>query len=47
MKIFLLFLVISFILGAKLSQATVHQRQWVIGSIVLVITATYYFFDQL
>lgn len=47
MKIFLLFLVMSFILGAKLQQATLQRRQWVISSIVVVMAATYFFFDQL
>jgi len=47
MKIFLLFLVTSFILGVKLEQATLHRRQWVISSIVVVTAAIYFFFDQL
>lgn len=47
MKIFLLFLVLSFILGAKLQQATLHRRLWVMSNIVLVTVAIYFFFDQL
>lgn len=47
MKIFLLFLVMSFILGTKLQHATLHRQQWVISSIVLVTVAIYFFFDQL
>lgn len=47
MKIFLLFLVLSFILGAKLQQATLHRRLWVMSSLVLVTVAIYFFFDQL
>lgn len=47
MKIFLLFLCASFIIGANWQQATQRQRRWLIGSIAAVMTTAYFLFDQL
>jgi Flp pilus assembly protein protease CpaA len=47
MKIFLLFLFASFILGTQLQQATLAQRRWLLTSLAVGMTITYLLFDQL
>ncbi|MBX3013821.1 MAG: hypothetical protein KF832_20025 [Caldilineaceae bacterium] len=46
MKLFLLFLLASFIFGITADQMTVAQRRWLISGLVLFVTMTYFFFDQ-
>lgn len=47
MKIFLLFLCASFIIGANWQQATLRQRRWLMGSMAAVMVTAYFLFDQL
>lgn len=47
MKIFLLFLCASFIVGTNWQQATHRQRRWLMGSMAAVMMTAYFLFDQL
>lgn len=47
MKIFLLFLCASFIIGANWQQATLQQRRWLMGSMGAVMVTAYFLFDHL
>jgi len=46
MKLFLLFLFVSFMLGIILEKATTERRRWVMTGSVLLLTMTYFFFDR-
>lgn len=47
MKIFLLFLLVSFVSGVTLQEATAQRRRWFMGALVVVMSLAYFFFDQL
>ena len=47
MKLFLLFLCASFIVGATWQQATHQQRRWLMGAVAAVLVTAYFLFDQL
>ena len=47
MKIFLLFLFMSFIVGVNLQQAKPQRQRRVMGSLVAVMVTAYFLFDQL
>lgn len=46
MKLFLLFLFVSFTLGVTRQEATVQQRHWVMAGVVTVLTIIYFSFDR-
>lgn len=47
MKVFLLFLVLSFIIGANQTTVSPQRQRWLMGGIVVVLSVTYFFFEQL
>lgn len=47
MKIFLLFLLVSFVVGVTKPTITLQQQRWLIGVIVVGMGLSYFFFDQL
>lgn len=47
MKIFLLFLLVSFVIGVLKPTITLQQQRWLLGAIVVVMGLSYFFFDQL
>lgn len=47
MKIFLLFLCASFMVGANWQHATRPQQRWLIGTVAVILVTTYFLFDQL
>lgn len=47
MKLFLLFLCASFIIGANWQQATLRRQRWLMGSIAAAMVTAYFLFDQL
>lgn len=46
MKVFLLFLFVSFMLGTTLQQAPAQNRRWIMTGIVTLLTIVYFFFDS-
>lgn len=46
MKVFLLFLFASFILGTTFQQAPAQNRRWIMTGIVTMLTLVYFFFDS-
>lgn len=47
MKLFLLFLVLSFVIGVAKPAITIQQQRWLIGAIVVVMGLSYFLFDGL
>lgn len=47
MKVFLLFLLVSFVVGVAKPEITPQQQRWLIGVIVVVMALSYFFFDPL
>lgn len=47
MKVFLLFLMASFILGTLVDRATLLQRCLLMAGIVVAVTTAYFLFEQL
>ena len=47
MKLFLLFLLVSFVIGVTKPAITLQQQRWLLGVIVVVMGLTYFFFDGL
>lgn len=47
MKIFLLFLLASFVIGMIKPAITLQQQRWLLGAIVVMMGLSYFFFDQL
>ena len=46
-KIFLLFLLVSFVIGVTKPAITLQQQRWLLGALVVVMGLSYFFFDQL
>jgi Flp pilus assembly protein protease CpaA len=46
MKVFLLFLLMSFMIGATFQHATIQRRRWTMIAIAIFMVATYFTFDQ-
>lgn len=47
MKLFLLFLCASFIIGVYWQQSTLQQRRWLMGTLAAVMVTAYFLFEQL
>lgn len=47
MKFFLLFLLLSFVIGLTKPAITQQQQQWLMGALVVVMGFAYFFFNQL
>jgi len=47
MKLFLLFLFVSFILGIQYQDATLPRRRWTMAAIAVITALSYFFFDGL
>jgi hypothetical protein len=47
MKLFLLFLLVSFVIGVTKPAITLQQQRWLLGVMVVVMGLSYFFFDQL
>jgi hypothetical protein len=47
MKVFLLFLLVSFFIGANQQAAAPQRRHWLMGAFVIIMGVSYFFFDQL
>ena len=47
MKVFLLFLLLSLLVGVVQPEATVQRQRWLMGALVVVMGVSYFFFDQL
>jgi|GEM_PF-1455143 len=45
MKIFLLFLFVSFILGIQYQEATLQRQRWTMVGIAVLTGLSYFFFD--
>jgi len=46
MKVFLIFLVVSFTLGVTLQEETTQKRRWATAGMVAALTVIYFFFDR-